>query len=344
LAQIGAYLLQLFGITQTINALLAGINTAIQGWRIILGIPGVPASRQPGSIYGMVSNIQGDVVNGTWGLQAAHTERMAILGALGAITPTPPAPPPSASDNANAVWQAIDPFSPDQETAYGAELGDAFKWALLMRDMGSVPAKFAPFFNVSLPPPAPDPYTADFTWPTPDWDDIQPGDTLLSWLERTCPNFTWDVDARGDYVRGYHTGLAEDLVAHYTSRLTMYEWAREFVLPRFPPVWPGEAYITRGASIPLAQGVVIVQPMDGAELYITATDRLIPFMSMDTFKSYRSLGRYAFMNDAGDLEQWSGIPADVCQLLPRQMAHAAGLYLSFYTGVTGIVTPFTINQ
>jgi hypothetical protein len=185
---------------------------------------------------------------------------------------------------------------------------------------------------------APESYTSA----KPDYSDILPGDTVLSWLQRTeTVRGGWELDTATGLAVSY-TVLSGEHIYRTVCDLRDLE-LHALAIRTGPPVWPGEAGITRGTSVPLAAGVVLSGTMHGVEIYITATERAIPFVSADTFKLYKSLGRYTFVNDAGDLEPWQPIPADVAQLMPKAMAVAAGCLLSFYTGVTGTVTPFTIN-
>jgi hypothetical protein len=107
-------------------------------------------------------------------------------------------------------------------------------------------------------------------------------------------------------------------------------------------VWPGLANVVLGTPVALDQGVHVDGPMHGALLDITDMERLIPFGTMGDFHTFRNLGRFAFTNDDGWQEDWTGVPSLHAQLMPKQMSSAGGLDLSFYTGVTGSVTPFTI--
>lgn len=308
---------------------------------------------EPGTIQQSVTDIRNAVIESTSNLNNIMTQikfinddhENSLATVLNAIAELPSGSSiPSASDNAAGVWSAIDLASQLPNLSYGEEIAQAHQWAAMMWHAGSLSARWAPFFNISPPTPGGDSRPTDFTWPKPDWADIVVSDTLLSWLTRTCPDFSWTDDIASGGVIGYLAELFEYEAPHYTSRLTSYEWKRLYnSVATTPPVWPGEPNITRGESVPLAQGVVLSGPMDGVELIITATQRLIPYMSADTYKLYKSLGRYVFINDAGDLEPWLPIPADVCQLVPKAMTHALGCLLSFYTGVTGSVTPWTIN-
>jgi hypothetical protein len=89
------------------------------------------------------------LANGEYGLVAAHTERQAILSAIGGL-PYPPTPP-SVPDIVDGVWDAIDPYGIPGPIAYGEEQHYASEWAQIMQGGGSVPAKHNAFFNISYP-------------------------------------------------------------------------------------------------------------------------------------------------------------------------------------------------
>ena len=109
------------------------------------------------------------------------------------------------------------------------------------------------------------------------------------------------------------------------------------------PIWPGLSGVTLGTPVALDAGTIVDGPMDGVLLNITAMERLIPYMSMDTFHTYRNLGRFAFSTDNGYLEDWRGIPNQHALLTPLRMRQADKLYISCYTGVTGTATPYLVD-
>ena len=187
-----------------------------------------------------------------------------------------------------------------------------------------------------------------------DWTAWNGTETLVELLTRLHPSFDWGYNA----VSGFTTpGIAWGRLTGWTG-IVLRCLVRESELPMvsgrlwaalsglslgLPPVWPGLAGVTLGTPVALDQGVNVVGPLHGVLLDITATERLIPFGSMGSYHTYRNLGRFAFYNDAGYFGEWQGVPSDHCQLLVKGMATAAGVWFTFYTGVTGTATPFIIG-
>lgn len=187
-----------------------------------------------------------------------------------------------------------------------------------------------------------------------DWSDWNGEETLLTFLTRMDPTHTWTHLGPGGYdtpaicwakMVGDETGASLWRCLVQESDLPLRSgrlWSA--LRTQLPPIWPGLDGVTLGDPVALDQGVEVVGPLDGVLLDITAMERLIPFQSMGPYQTYRNLGRFAFYNDAGWQEDWQGVPSLHCQLLPRQMHRAGGLWLAFYTGVTGTATPFTIGS
>jgi hypothetical protein len=188
-----------------------------------------------------------------------------------------------------------------------------------------------------------------------DWTDWDGVETLATLLTRTQPRFAWSLygpagfptpdTCWGRLIGGssyfiWRCLVNESQLPVKSGRL----WdALSGLSIHLPPVWPGLAGVTLGTPVALDQGVDVVGPLHGVLLDITATERLIPSGTMGAYHTYRNLGRFAFYNDDGWFGEWQGVPSDHCQLLVKGMAEAAGVWFTFYTGVTGTATPFTIG-
>jgi hypothetical protein len=268
-----------------------------------------------------------------------------IPGVLDAIAALPAGSSiPTASDNASGVWNALDPFSDDEALPYGQELANAHRWATFSISGGSLPAKYSPFFNVSYPPPSPDTIPSDYTWPQPDWANILAYDTLVSWLVRTCPDFSWTTDASGENVIGYLTSLYEPEAPHFTPRLTQTEWARVYgARAAKAPIWPGIDGVTLGTTVPAAASTVLEIPMDGI-LWVT-TD-YPPARSRWGAAPYYSVyhtGRLAFITDNGDLEPFQYMGWQNAVYVPQTMGRAAGVVVFLEANIEGAITPWDIS-
>lgn len=270
----------------------------------------------------------------------------ALTDILAAVQPvTLPATPPSgwAAPTAEAVWDYYPPTGNGRQAA--TLLVNAGAMAQNMGAYGVLPLNGKPAFGYqgswdSLYHPA------SVIFPTPDWTDIRFVDTRLSWLQRTdLSGLTWEVGAAGEPVALANPGDPESnwIVVCLFSDAEFESWKAANPLHQ-APVWPGIDSVTLGTPVALAQGTAVNENCDGLLLEVTTTERIIPYMTAAGYKLYRNLGRVVFISDYPNVEHWQGIPADRCVLLPKGMGQAVGALLSFYTGVTGTVTPWVTNR
>jgi hypothetical protein len=353
---------------------LLGIANAIQG---VLGNPAQQTNLlEVETIAGEGTTAVTSPISGThaiWALlesvQSGGTPSLqTIIDLIDALTPVtlPPSQPPDwPSENTGNLIGALvnEPwFGPyEQVREVQEEWYDTATQLLGMCGAQGWPDIHGPWFALTS-------YSPDIGWhlispllnPSPalppiavDWTTWNGTDTLIEFLNAIDPSYGWDHNGPGAYqtpgiVWGHITGEPQ---ARW--RCLVAEWQLPFVSGRawsilsdleirLPPIWPGLASVVLGTPVALDQGVEVVGPLDGVLLDITDMERLIPYQTMGPYQTYRNLGRFAFYNDDGWQEDWQGVPSLHCQLLPRQMKRAGGLWLAFYTGVTGSVTPFTI--
>jgi len=281
------------------------------------------------------------LANGTYGLAAAHTERQAILAAIGGI-PAPPTPPP-VGDIVAGVWGETDIYSDSESLTYGEEIANAHRWASLMVKGGSVPATHAAFFNISYPPPSPDSIPTDYTKPEPDWSDIRPSDTLISWLTRTAPSFTWSDDFTGSAIIGYLTALPEYEAPHYTARLSPHEWERVYgARAGVPPIWPGAGYAVDGAPVVVVASQQIAGPMHGIHVTIDAVNAGTGKQIVDVHTNYLWAGWVAFVSDLGEVEAIQYLNFDAADYCPKSMAKASSVLIWLTRASQITVIPWTL--
>jgi hypothetical protein len=226
---------------------------------------------------------------------------------------------------------------------YGEEIANAHRWASTMIHAGSVPMKYAPFFNVSYPVAGPDTIPTIVTWPQPDWADIQPTDSLLSWLERTCPDYTWQTDASGEDVNGYLTELSRSEAPIFTPRLTSTEWLRIYGRPRgLPPIWPGIDGVTLGDPVPITGDVEVAGPMDGVLITLTTVPPGLQFWSAGGLTNSKYAGYLAFTSDNGDAEPQTYLAFDHAVYAPRTLTQAASCLIHCHGGIEGTATPWSL--
>jgi hypothetical protein len=354
----------ILGIVQALQSIIGATATeeqaneietiAAEGTNAVTNpISGVPA------IWGFVNTLQS---GGTPSLQT-------ITDLIDALTPVtlPPEPPITYGPSiAQAVWDhAI--YEPWWGNYQQVRSIDAVVYDLACNLEGMTGAagwqdRRAPDFALTG-------YSPDIMWgalwgpppaqpiPCPietDWADWDGSETLVAFLTRVQSYFEWsDAGPAGFSVPGMafahipgYSGLkwrclvTEGDLPLRSGRL----WdALKGLSIGLPPIWPGLSGVTLGTPVALDQGIEVVGPLHGVLLDITGMERLIPYATAGPFKTYRNLGRFLFYNDDGWQEDWRGVPSDHCQLLPERMAIAGGWWGSFYTGVTGTATPFTIG-
>lgn len=269
------------------------------------------------------------------------TQDSGLLAAIANI-PSPPTPP-TVEAIAGGVWGVQDNASQFPYLTYGEELAQSHQWAAMMWHAGSLPARWAPFFNISAPPPGIDSRPTDFTWPMPAWGEILPDDTLITWLARTEPNFTWQQDGSGEGIIGYLTSLPEYDAPHYTAKLTNSEWLRLYGgLRNAAPIWPGIDLITPGEPVALVDQLVVAGPLHGVLVDATTRPPGASQWNLGDMPAYYRWGEVSFVTDNGEAEQFQYLAFGLGVYLPKTMAVAASAIFRVDRVPTATVTPFTI--
>ena len=111
-----------------------------------------------------------------------------------------------------------------------------------------------------------------------------------------------------------------------------------------PPVWPGIDNVTLGDPVDLAPGLTITEAMDGVDVSITGTEPNYSYwFTYDDLRAYRSVGALVFLDDQGHAEAYQALNFASAVYCPRTMKRASALKLFSSHGLTGTVTPWTIN-
>lgn len=191
--------------------------------------------------------------------------------------------------------------------------------------------------------------------PVPDWSLWQDGDTPVSFLLRTQPDFGWDDHGPFELT----STMVAWAPAPGTTGWTWYRsnWTSppinatttEVLIPSVgvevtaAPLWPGLANVTLGTPVALVDNLTINETMDGVIIAVTtppsATGR---FRLGGHYFDYGS-GRIAFGNDAGDLETWQYLGFRAAIFTPKTMQHASSVHLQVLAGAEGTVTPWTVS-
>jgi hypothetical protein len=183
----------------------------------------------------------------------------------------------------------------------------------------------------------------DFTWPQPDWADIQPTDDLITWLRRTCPDFTWNGDGSGQNIWGYLTSESEDYAVHFTARLTQTEWKRIYnPAPKAAPIWPGIDGVTLGEPTVLTETAIVLGPMDGILLTIDSGPGGAGQWGVGDFRSYYRAGYVVFLDADGHADTTQFVGPDDNIFAPKGMSTAASVVVGLNKATQITVTPWTL--
>lgn len=295
-------------------------------------------------IESTVTNTQLAVQHPTSGLANAYaqarTDTGTIMAAIGAITPTPAAPPPSADDNALAVWSRADPNSPGAATPYGDEQYEPYARALAMNNGGAVAVAasihftaYGYFGSIHAAAELADP-------PLPDWSAILESDTRLTWLTRTETRFTWAEDVTTHIITGFRTiGTGTITFTFDLSEAEFNEIATLGIAG--PPVWPGIANVTLGTPVALGDNVTVPGPLDGLLIAVTTPPSGLGKFVMGGRTWWYRAGQLTFVSDNGDVEPWQYLTWDQGLYVPRAMARADSAILRALAGIGGTATPWT---
>lgn len=269
-------------------------------------------------------------------LAAARSD---ILAALAPVT-LPPTPPPTwGGPTAEAVWDYYPPTGNGRQAA--TLLVNAGALAQNMGAYAVLPINGKPAFGYqgswdSLYHPA------SVIYPEPDWTDIRPDDTRLSWLIRTdLSGLTWELGAAGDPIALANPGdpLSNWIVVCLFSDAEFALW-RSDATPRTAPVWPGLDKVTLGAPVALGPNVSITGPLDGLLVAVTIPPTNLGEYTIGGLPSYYRLGYVTFVSDDGEVEPTQGLGWTQALYCPRTMTRAASALVKAKGGAGGTVTPW----
>jgi len=189
----------------------------------------------------------------------------------------------------------------------------------------------------------------------PDFADVVPGDTVLSFLLRTQPAFDWQVLSGHHYWDGGTVGFPTDSGGNLcwiictlrdgdleTQQAASLITSEEFLpdpVPT-PPVWPGSAGVTLGTPVALVDQLHLVGTMDGILVNVTTPPSKVGKRAIGgAFYDYNT-GEVAFETDSGDIEPWQYLGFRDAIFTPKTMTSAAGVRLRVLAGAEGTVTPW----
>lgn len=210
---------------------------------------------------------------------------------------------------------------------------------------GRVPIRRAPHFYVERGWDESVYYYEGITPPTPDYSDILPSDSVLSWLTRTeLSGRTWELDEASGYVYS-GTTLGNETLFRIWCDLTNAELqhlAGSSASASGTPIWPGIDLVTLGTPVEVTETGVVDGPMDGVLVAISAVENGTGHMAVSTFQNYKWAGWLAFVNDDGEAEQFQYLNFDSAYYVPKTMRRASSMLIYLGKAATVTVTPWTL--
>jgi len=312
---------------------------------------------KPFEIRGYTQEAASILGNGTYGnaaieadLRADYLDIVALLNAIQTQIGTP-AQAGVPVDIAGTSWQAIcDAVWGNVPTGDVRNMGYALinvAQSTVQNSYFGIPPQIGHFHINAINFAVNDFQIPAFTYPVWDPGDVLVGDTLLSMMTRQNPGFNCSygnppqtnvvLTEPGGAGIGWITDLDE----------TAFSQLKEFYFPLTArpcaPVWPGLGNVTLLTPVALATSLTISEALDGVLVSITAVPTKQGQFAFGDLISWRNAGALAFVEDNGDAEFPQNLGFQSAVYLPKAMAHASGVVVRASPGVTGTVTPFTIN-
>lgn len=187
-----------------------------------------------------------------------------------------------------------------------------------------------------------------------DWSLWTPGTSLADFLNAQESHYTWGIHlGPNEDTPGVCWAVAFDGATGYAWwRCNVEEWMLPFRSGQYQstltaqnvaPVWPGLDSVTLGEPVALAPGLTLTGPFDGLLFEITAVPPQVGHYTFDEAFSHMKIGAVAFVSDNGDIETAQNFSFTNHIITPKTMAHAEEAVIRTKIGVTGTVTPWTID-
>lgn len=188
--------------------------------------------------------------------------------------------------------------------------------------------------------------------PLPDWTDIRPEDTRLSWLQRTELAHTW-------HQTEYEATPTATLHTYDFSLLYLDLTEVEFNLLKSvggaglePAVtgYPGPGLVTWGTPLAFddhakvdAATYGVDGRMDGILVLITATPPTLGSQEVEDVHNYFRLGWLVFEDEEANTDRLQWFGPDRAVYVPQAFASPANVVVSCKPGVSGTITPWVVT-
>jgi hypothetical protein len=183
--------------------------------------------------------------------------------------------------------------------------------------------------------------------PDPDFSLVVAGDSVLSFLQRTQPTWTWNAYGPSAYQASGAAFAPLFPGCGWASWVPNFTQAEMYTLAGLlggsssgAPLWPGLANVTLGEPLALADGLVVPGPMSGLLFDFTTVPPGIDRYRFSDRTSYVHVGNVTFESDNGYCE--SAVPYSFAKhiVTPQAIAQPSAAIVRLGKQVTGTVTPW----
>lgn len=194
-----------------------------------------------------------------------------------------------------------------------------------------------------------------FDVPALDLSLVLDGDTVLTFLQREYPGYSWTDIGPGGFAGGgvvwlqplnqqyWYRCMLTDADLLNRASLTTITSNTTNITSGGAPVWPGSGGVTLSTPVALVDNLTVTETMDGVIVAVTTPPSGLGRYRIGGNLYDYGVGRIAFGNDVGDLEPWQYLGFRAGVFTPKTMAHASSVHLQVLGGAGGTVTPWTIS-
>lgn len=203
-------------------------------------------------------------------------------------------------------------------------------------------------------------YSFNYQWlhiefhypPRPDWGDIRLGDTRLTWLQRTAPQFTWQVLGWHDSPTAYtlETNLARFYLDLTEAEFNLLKSVGSTGLQLAGKGYPGPSLVTWGTPVPFADHIKVDAAtygvggrMDGVLLDITVIPGEVGHQQIEDVWRYFRLGWLVFEDEDANTDRVQFLGPHQAVFVPEAFVGPANVVVSCKPGVSGTITPWVVT-
>jgi hypothetical protein len=249
--------------------------------------------------------------------------------------------PPNPNQNAEGVWAYTAPGAMYSAWTHQSWAGS------LSRNLDNLVA-----FRQSYAPA----FTVEGSWwdesvvptilhnPAPDWADIRPADTRLTWLQRTDVSNQWIADPYDGTPLAYgDPGNSQWPMRCAFTEVDFTVWKMALWHGFGAPIWPGLAGVTLLEPTVLTETGIVTATMHGILLTVDSGPGGAGQWGADGFRSYYRAGYVVFLDADGHADTTQFVGPDDNIFCPKGMTTAAAVVVGLNKATQITVTPWILG-